>query len=85
MVVLTYKSRDRNTKGDDVVNTGNDWMSDKYKDALENMTTLKPFHPDSQGDTDKFLCVKCENLIVLPYKKDICPYLYCPYCGKEIV
>lgn len=62
-----------------------DWMCDKYKDVLEGITTLKPFLPDKSGYTKRFQCVKCEQVISLPYEDQECNYLYCPYCGREIV
>ena len=67
------------------MNIGSDWMSDKYKDTLENLTTVKPVHPESDGSSKQFQCVRCERIITMYTVMKRCIYDYCPWCGREIM
>lgn len=68
-----------------MVSEKSDWMSDKYKDTLESFTTVKPVHPDIDGSSKQFQCVRCERIITMYTIMKTCNYSYCPWCGREIL
>lgn len=68
-----------------MVSEKSDYMSEKYRDVLKDITGAKPYKPDELGYSYQFQCIRCERIITLTYPKRDCDYNYCPWCGREII